>query len=584
MQTGDYRISEILPAGTLLCNERFEIIECLGSGGFGITYKAYDHKLARYIAIKEFWPRDYVYRDSSAQVCVVPEQRDAFQRMMKRYLNEARVVAQLKHPNIVNIIDHIEENGTAYIIMELVEGHSLKTVLKAQRHCRLPEERILHIVNQVVDALATIHRRGIWHLDIKPENIMLSPDDHVTLIDFGAANATISVSQSVAGRVLDPRYAPIELLTGDELGPGSDIFEVGMLLQELLTGERPTASWDRLFAKVNVWESDQPEPWKQLINTALRLRLQDRPTDIRLWWEQRGIVTKRGENMGVILKGIRVWLEQRGIVRAKYPWAILAIVSVALLCIAVIAYFYGSRAFSGGKGERINATDHAAMVWVPAGKFTMGSAGTDSAAPADGKPPHDVFISGYWIYKCEVTVAQYRMFCRATGRAMPPAPGWGWRDTHPIVNVSWHDAHAYADWAGTQLPTEAQWEKAARGTDERIYPWGNYWKKGVCNQKEMGLEQTVSVGRYPTGMSPYNVYDMAGNVWEWCADWEGPYSSLPESNPTGPQTGDRRILRGGAWESNGISACRSTARFSGKPDMLNTGVGFRCVLPTSTDD
>ncbi|MDO8684313.1 MAG: SUMF1/EgtB/PvdO family nonheme iron enzyme [Armatimonadota bacterium] len=158
-------------------------------------------------------------------------------------------------------------------------------------------------------------------------------------------------------------------------------------------------------------------------------------------------------------------------------------------------------------------------VRIPAGAFLYG----------DTKERRE--LDTFDIMKHPVTVAQYRQFCEATDRKMPNAPNWGWQDSHPIVNITWYDAAAFAEWVGASLPTEAQWEKAARGTDGREYPWGNEWdaSKFACNK-----ESTQPVGSYASGASPYGCMDMAGNVWEWCADW---YDSSKRA----------RVLRGGSW-------------------------------------
>ncbi len=200
----------------------------------------------------------------------------------------------------------------------------------------------------------------------------------------------------------------------------------------------------------------------------------------------------------------------------------------------------------------VHPKDGAKMVWVPAGMFFMGSSDAEIARwckdhPADKpetleneKPQHALYLDGYWIYQHDVTVAQYRNFCEETGRQMPVAPGWGWIDDHPIVRVSWEDAHAYAEWAGAALPTEAEWEKAARGTDGRIYPWGNEWDVSKCsNAVEYNPGQTRPIDTYPSGDSPYGCSDMAGNVWQWCADWYGEdyYRHSPAVNPSGPESG-----------------------------------------------
>ena len=194
---------------------------------------------------------------------------------------------------------------------------------------------------------------------------------------------------------------------------------------------------------------------------------------------------------------------------------------------------------------RINPKDRAVMVYVPAGSFLMGD--NDLAADKLAFPRHTVTLDAFWIYKNDVTVAQYRKFCQATGTEMPAAPDWGWKDDHPVVKVSWDDAKAYCDWAGASLPTQAQWEKAARGTDGRKYPWGDEWNPGKlqCWQELLG---TAAVGHYPAGASPYGCLDMAGNVWQWCADWydDNYMKNGTATNPAGPETGNARVLRGGS--------------------------------------
>ena len=231
---------------------------------------------------------------------------------------------------------------------------------------------------------------------------------------------------------------------------------------------------------------------------------------------------------------------------------------------------------------RVNPKDGAAMVWVPAGEYLMGSTDADNEADTDEKPQHKVYLDGYWIYKTEVTVAQYRKFCQATGRQMPPEPEWKWQDTHPIVNVTWDDAAAYAQWAGAALPTEAQWEKAARGPDGRLYPWGNDWDGAKCVNSARGNAPggTKPVGGMPAGASPYGCLDMAGNVWEWCADWyDGSYyKNTPSGNPTGPATGTARVVRGGSWGNTISDFFRAAGRYRPTPEGRNDYLGFRCVV------
>ena len=216
-------------------------------------------------------------------------------------------------------------------------------------------------------------------------------------------------------------------------------------------------------------------------------------------------------------------------------------------------------------------------VTVPAGEFTMGS--NDYG---DEQPIHQVYLSEYQIARHPVTNAQYELFVKANSYAAPNhwengkiPPG---KENHPVVNVTWEDAQAFCTWAGVRLPTEAEWEKAARGTDGRKYPWGNEPPTmELCNFNR-NVGDTTPIGSYPKGASPYGVLDMAGNVWEWVNDWyDGSYySQSPSVNPQGPASGTRRVLRGGAW-NYGDNYVRSAVRDFVGPVYWNLYNGFRCV-------
>ncbi len=272
---------------------------------------------------------------------------------------------------------------------------------------------------------------------------------------------------------------------------------------------------------------------------------------------------------------------------------------VMLVMLLLVCAFASIGYTANLQATKINPKDGAEMVLIPAGEFLMGTSEEQVAAllKADPilpswiftseTPQHKVYLDAYHMYKTEVTVAQYRKFCTATNRKMPTEPNWKWQDTHPIVNVNWSDAKAYADWAGVALPTEAQWEKAARGTDGRIYPWGNDWDSAKCavNWSNSGAknktEGTHSVGSFPMGASPYGAMDMAGNAWEFCADWYGVnyYKNAPVKNPTGPATGagETHVLRGGSWYPD-KSTYRGAFRGHGNPDR-GGNIGFRCASP-----
>jgi serine/threonine-protein kinase len=215
------------------------------------------------------------------------------------------------------------------------------------------------------------------------------------------------------------------------------------------------------------------------------------------------------------------------------------------------------------------------LVLVPAGEFTMGARGREW----DEGPPRKVRVDSFYVDRNEVTWRLYKKFCEATGRKLPQAPPWGTPDDHPVVGVSWHDAKAYCAWAGLSLPTEAQWEKAARGQDGRTYPWGKAEPAASkCNYRRR-VGKTMPVGKYPGGRSPYGCNDMAANVWEWCADWHDQkfYESGTKTNPKGPPTGRYRIIRGGSWTS-GAEDVRTTLRGKADPKGRMVNLGFRCAV------
>ena len=241
-----------------------------------------------------------------------------------------------------------------------------------------------------------------------------------------------------------------------------------------------------------------------------------------------------------------------------------------------------------GNGTAVNLVDGAELIWIPAGTFIRGS--ESEVAGTDEGPGQEIYLDGYWIYKYPVTAGEYKRFCGTTGEEFKPpwpqnkkAGPEGDADNYAVI-TNWYEARRYARWAGARLPTEAQWEKAARGTDGRAYPWGNQWDPDKCVSMENTLyefnEGFRPVGSHPEGAGPYGVMDMAGNTFEWTRDWYDYdyYQDCPTKNPPGPETGANKVVRGGCslydWRFN-----RTTARFIQSPGVDNwTGIGFRLVI------
>lgn len=255
-----------------------------------------------------------------------------------------------------------------------------------------------------------------------------------------------------------------------------------------------------------------------------------------------------------------------------------------------------------------------AMVDIPRGPFLMGS---DHGEPAE-RPVHRVVLSAFSIDRFETTNAEFAAFVSATGYVTDSersGVGWDWGgkwreikganwrhphgpassiqglERHPVVQVSWNDAQAYCRWRGKRLPTEAEWERAARGSGDRTYPWGNELPRdGTCYRASYGSDEccrpntgdgyffTAPVGSFPLGRSPFGVEDLAGNVWEWVEDWFDPefYRRSPSTNPVNSTVRDRKVIRGGGWGNNPFGL-RSTLRHANPPGMGLSMVGYRCA-------
>lgn len=237
------------------------------------------------------------------------------------------------------------------------------------------------------------------------------------------------------------------------------------------------------------------------------------------------------------------------------------------------------------------------MVLIPAGKFIMGT--TEDEFIPEETPQHEVFLNSYFIDKYEVTNAQYWAFLqsiKSTGdhsKCFPGEPknkdhtpgtphtGWDYPyydyPDYPVTRVDWYDAYAYAAWAGKRLPTEAEWEKAARGTDGRRFPWGNVWD---AKRSNVGPDAPLSVGSFEYGASVYGCLDLIGSISEWCYDWYHPeyYQKSPSMNPKGPETSTgMRVIKGASLFAPYAYKMRCAVRIFGKPDDRNKSIGFRCA-------
>lgn len=263
-----------------------------------------------------------------------------------------------------------------------------------------------------------------------------------------------------------------------------------------------------------------------------------------------------------------------------------------VLSAVVLAILAGTWSMSAAQLDRLRKSKsfmttppaETPMVEIPAGEFMMGSDGTQ--ALEDERPSHRVWLDAFSIDLHEVTTAQYAAFLSVQNRAAP----WQWESVdlvqhgdRPVIGVDWRDAEAFCTWKGKRLPTEAEWEKAARGTDARLYPWGNQAPTGDLANFALGARFSYNQVLFPVrshepGKSPYGLYHMAGNAYEWVQDWYGTnyYDSSPDRNPPGPSQGQFKVLRGGSW-SDLPKYLLTYGRFRLSPETKNSYTGFRCA-------
>jgi formylglycine-generating enzyme required for sulfatase activity len=241
--------------------------------------------------------------------------------------------------------------------------------------------------------------------------------------------------------------------------------------------------------------------------------------------------------------------------------------------------------------HRQSEIDGMVQLYIPAGKFPMGTQTDGDWIGEDEFPLHEVYLDAFWMDQTEITIEEYQK-CISSGECTPPhstesETKKSYFDNpefadYPVIQVDWEQAGVYCRWAGRRLPTEAEWEKAARGDTSRIYPWdgdevGPYFANFDMDDNWPNAD-TSQAGSIPAGASPYQVMDMAGNVYEWVVDWydSAYYSKSPTENPSGPAEGSARVIRGGAWSSDGLFI-RAASRLAYYPDGFSNDIGFRCA-------
>jgi formylglycine-generating enzyme required for sulfatase activity/tRNA A-37 threonylcarbamoyl transferase component Bud32 len=508
----------------------YQILSLIGKGGAGRVYKARHTILGREAAIKVL--RADLGTDDTHH---------------ERFLTEARTIAQMRHPHIVQLYDFGVFEDTYYMVMEHIRGDSLEVRLKAARAKGqlLPGVEVWRIIKQMGEGLTYTHERGVIHRDIKPANVLMTRDGNVVISDFGVAKLLAGHGDTTTGAITGtPAYMAPEQALGEAIDHRADLYAMAVIVYEMLAGRLPFEANSPL--KLLLKHVNEPVPPPRQFNPAI-------PPHVDA--ELLKALSKRPED------------RHQSVVEFLH----------ALASPGSPMRGDSARALAG-QVTTVIGPDGKEYIHIPAGEFWMGS------PHASDTPRRKVYLDGFYISRYPVTNAEYHAFVEAT-HYMPPEH-WrdgvyaDWEADQPVVYVSWHDAAAYCRWAGGRLPTAAEWEKAARGTDGRRYPWGNTFDPNRCNTRESGRYTPSSVGKFfPAGDSPYGVGDMAGNVWEWTLDWYAPNydDSSPARNPMGPETGRTKVIRGGSF-SNNASLVTCYTRDHALPDVCAVNYGFRVWL------
>jgi serine/threonine-protein kinase len=445
---------------------------------------------------------------------------------------------------------------------------------------------VAEILQQVARGLNAAHKLGIIHRDLKPDNIFLTRGDEgetiVKVVDFGIAKLRESASHTQTGMVLGtPAYMSFEQasgMRGDELDARSDVYSLGVVTYEMLAGRPPFHS-DTPLGYLRKHMMEEPPPFRAVAPGLAVPSAIERAV-------MKALVKDRDQRYACALdfaRELTSGVQPSPRVEAPVPLPSTVIVSPPapevsqpLPSTKIVRPLEEPPPDSKG-ATKVNPKDLLKYVWIPPGSFQMGCSPGDTECFDNEKPPHQVTITkGFWLGQTEVTVGAYERFAAAAGKAMPTAPDFnpGWSNEQmPMVNLSWNDAQAYCAWAGGRLPTEAEWEYAARaGSTQARY--GDLDEIAWYDSNSGGQAHVVAQKR----ANGFGLYDMLGNVWEWVNDWYDqnylPHCQLHD--PPGPGSGEYRVLRGGSWGYH-----RGFVRVSNRdwynPALGYDDVGFRCA-------
>jgi eukaryotic-like serine/threonine-protein kinase len=664
-----------ISSGDILC-DRYRVDAFVASGGFGEVYKVYDLRRSTALAMK------VLKLDLSDEPAA-----------LKSFEREANALQEFKHPHIVPFYGVEKTDDIIFLLEAFIEGPSLRDVIQRNRGTPMNIPEALTLLKALCSALNFAHGRGVIHCDVKPGNVLIDRGGDIYLTDFGIARIAGSSGTTLAGLGTPAYMAPEQHIKGT-VSPETDVYALGVLLFELLTGERPfratardpdqIATTDQEIRNARLHQPPDPRslnpsippPLAEVILKALEETPAERyPGTIALleaacdaWGCPPTQIPERYFPAQELYK--KPPPDEKPV--PPRPVSKIAVISGSAVGLAVLLFLatrFGlplifptptatvtSQAPTQTEQPRSTAsvtpsatatvpptetstppprpspsavptpTIFLDTIYIPAGDFLMGATDRDAAIEEkldDELPAHTVTLDGYSIDRTEVTNAMFAAFVKAqnyktvadrnpdAARVYDPRspvfiknPDASWRDPtgsgrgiagkdqYPVVQIAWADADAFCRWVGGRLPTEAEWEKAARGSDGRVYPWGNTYDGNLLNgsDKTLGLDPqlfiykdgydfTSPVGTFPKGASPSGLMDMSGNVLEWVNDiYSNTYYQVsPSHNPKGPESGSYHVLRGGSWYSGPKNSRAAHRVYPGEIDVASQNYGFRCA-------
>ena len=599
-----------LSSGSLLKHGEYRIVRVLGQGGFGITYEAEQVSLGRRVAVKEFFMKDCCNRDGSTSHVSVPSvgSRELVEKFRLKFVREARMIAGLDHEHIVRVFDVFEENGTAYYVMEYFPGGSLADGVK--RGEAMSEGKAIGYVRQVADALQYLHLQNILHFDVKPSNVLLGKNGSAKLIDFGISkHYDESGSQTSSTPIgISKGFAPLEQYKqGSDIKsftPATDVYSLGATLYALLAGQTPPEASDVNDDGLPVIGGVSSVVMRA-IECAMQPKRKNRPQSVAAFLQlldEENTGSDDDEDTLLLAPTPTPSPTPTPTPSPKWLWPVVAVLVVGAVTFGLLRRPSSS---SGGDvpptpttvtttttstttNDKPSADATYAngiltvkgvtykMVRVSGGTFTMGATAEMTDPFYDEEPTHQGTLSSYRLGETEVTQALWTA-------VMGSNPS-NWKgDDLPVEEVSWNDCQTFLAKLNAltgrtfRLPTEAEWEYAAHGGSKSS---GTQYS-GSSNLGEVAWHDGNSGSKtHPVKTKKANelgLYDMTGNVWEWCQDRYGSYSSSAQTNPTGPSSGSYRVFRGGSW-FNVVRNCRSSNRGYSTPGYSFNNLGFRLAL------